>query len=201
VASTEGKREALPDVVRAAAAGQLPEWAEVTESRRQHISRVAGLLANWAESLRLAPDERLRWAAAGWLHDALRDAPPERLRSALPDSFRDFPGKLLHGPATAERLKDELDPSLLNAIRYHTTGHPLLDRVGRALYLADFLEPGREFEREWRGQLRDRMPADLDAVLIEVVASRVRGMVDDRRPLRPETAAFWSALVAERDER
>jgi hypothetical protein len=39
------------------------------------------------------------------------------------------------------------------------------------------------------------MPHEMDAVLVEVLASRLRHLVEGRRPIRPETAAFWSAVV------
>ena len=95
----------------------------------------------------------------------------------------------------AEGFKDE---GVLRAVAYHTVGHPDLDAAGRALYLADFLEPGRDFSIEWRASLRERMPADLDAVLVEVLGSRLAHLIEARRPIRPETAAFWTELVARR---
>ncbi|HET8655536.1 MAG TPA: HD domain-containing protein [Longimicrobiaceae bacterium] len=187
----------LPDVVRAAARGELPEWADARPERRAHIERVARLLGEWADALGLPPAERDEWVAAGWLHDSLRDAPADRLRPLVPPELGDLHPLLLHGPAAAERLRGQASDRLLDAVRFHTLGHPRLDRLGRALYLADFLEPGRDFSPEWRAELRGRMPHDLDAVLREVVASRIRHLVDAGKPIRPETAAFWSSLVGE----
>jgi HD superfamily phosphohydrolase YqeK len=162
------------------------------------MQRVAALLDEWARALGLDDEERLRWVAVGWLHDALREFDPDRLRDEVPGDLRDLAPPVLHGPAAAERLSAELDEAALDAIRYHTIGHPRLDRLGRALYLADFLEPGRDFLPEWRAGLRARMPHDMDEVLIEVLGSRLRHLVEGRRPLRPETARFWSALVGGR---
>jgi HD superfamily phosphohydrolase YqeK len=196
VASTERPGELSP-LARAAAAGELPAWATVSEPRRAHMSRVAALLGEWAGALDLPSEERLRWLAVGWLHDVLREEDPETLRGEVPARFRDLSAPVLHGPAAAERLAGELDAGALDAIRYHTIGHPRLDALGRALYLADFLEPGRDFLPEWRAGLRARMPAEMNSVLIEVLASRLRHLVEGYRPLRPETARFWSALVAE----
>ena len=187
--------EPLSPVVEAAARGELPEWAVASPARREHMARVAALLAEWAEELSLSPADRTRWAAVGWLHDALRDAPPDELRREVPDELRHLPGPALHGPAAAERLRDGADPALLQAIRYHTIGHPSLDRLGKALYLADFLEPGRDFEIEWRKSLRARMPAEMDEVLLEVLGARLQHLVEVRKTIRPETAAFWSANV------
>ena len=188
----------LSEAVRAAARGNLPAWSRATPKRREHIARVAELLTRWAAALDLPEVDRVRWTAAGWLHDSLRDASEEELRAILPPGFEDMHPALLHGPAAAHRLAGEADEALLDAVRYHTLGHPRLDRLGRALYLADFLEPGRDFEVEWRAGLAERMPGELDAVLTEVLAARMQHLVAARKPIRPETAAFWSAVVSGR---
>ena len=185
----------LSAVVEAAARGRLPEWAEVSDGRREHMARVAALMRSWAESLRLPERDVARWVAVGWLHDALRERPARELRPLVPAYLGELPPPLLHGPAVAERLRDQVDGAALDAMRYHTIGHPSLDRLGRALYLADFLEPGRDFEEEWRESLRRRMPHDLDGVLREVVAARIRHLLEVGKPIRPETAAFWSTIV------
>ena len=67
----------------------LPAWAQVSPERRAHIERVIGLLNSWADAMHVDAKERDRWLRAGWLHDALRDAP--------------FPDALAHGPAAADR--------------------------------------------------------------------------------------------------
>ena len=185
----------LSPTVRAAARGELPAWAEASAKRREHIARVAALLADWAEAAALDPAERDRWVAAGWLHDTLRDADPERLREEVPERFRGLPGPVLHGPAAAERLAGEADEELRDAVRYHTLGHAGFGRLGKALYLADFLEPGRDFEPEWRASLAARMPEEMDEVLTEVLGARIRHLVERRKPISPETAAFWTAVV------
>ena len=196
-AGTTDAARRLPEVVRDAARGRMPPWSEAGPRRRAHIARVSALLAEWAEAAGLDPVERDRWVAAGWLHDALREADPERLRAEVPERFRPLPGAVLHGPAVAERLAGVADPELCDALRYHTLGHAGFGRLGRALYLADFLEPGRDFEREWRASLAARMPAEMDEVLVEVLAARIRNLLDRRKPVSPETAAFWSAVVGQ----
>jgi HD superfamily phosphohydrolase YqeK len=187
----------LSPVILDAAAGRLPIWAVVGESRRAHIERVVALLDEWAAEAGLSDADRIRWRAAGWLHDALRDEDPDELRRIVPPAFRGLPGPLLHGPAVAERLAADADVSVLQAVRYHTIGHPSLDRLGRALYLADFLEPGRGFLDEWRASLRWRVPAEMDAVLVDVIAARVRHLLEGRKPLALETVSFWNSLVIE----
>jgi len=162
---------------------KLPVWAEVTPARRGHVERVAALLGEWAGAMRVSPAERDRWLRAAWLHDALRDA-------ALGNPTA-------HGPAAAERAaKDgERDQGVLDAVRYHTIGHAGWDHVGRMLYLADFLEPGRDFDPDGRRALTARVPAERDAVLREVARRRIEWVLKSGWPLLPETVAFWNALA------
>ncbi|HEY6854308.1 MAG TPA: HD domain-containing protein [Gemmatimonadales bacterium] len=162
----------------------LPAWAVVTPARRAHIERVVALVTQWAAALQIAPSERERWLRAAWLHDALRDAP-------LPD-------ELAHGPVAAERAAraGETDRGVLEAVRYHTIGFAGWDDVGRMLYLADFLEPGRDFDRDGRAALAARVPAERWEVLREVAARRITWIVRSGWALPRETVDFWNALVS-----
>lgn len=187
-------------LLEAASRGVLPPWAVAGPARRAHMRRVAELMDAWGAALHLGDEERARWRAAGHLHDALRDAPTAELLHLVPEPLEELPAGLLHGPATAARLFAEgvEDEAVLDAIRYHTTGAASLDRLGRALYAADFLDPGRSFRTEWRAHLRARMPQEFDDVLIEVARARIENLLGRGTPIRPETTAFWNALVAER---
>jgi HD superfamily phosphohydrolase YqeK len=127
--------------------------------------------------------ERERWLRAAWLHDALRDAPLGDL--------------MAHGPAAAERAAQdgERDRGVLDAVRYHTIGYAGWDDVGRMLYLADFLEPGRDFDPDGRRALAERVPAEADAVLREVARRRIEWVLRSGWRLLPETVAFWNSLA------
>lgn len=189
----------LHPVVMAAAEGRLPQWAVAGEARRAHVARVRALMGEWADALALPDVDRARWRAAGLLHDALREEDPDQLRPGVPPTLRDLPPALLHGPAAARRLWVEgvRDGELLQAVAYHTVGHPSLGTLGRAAYAADFLEPGRDLLNEWRASLRGRMPHDLDRVVREVAGARIRHRVDGGSVVRPETMAFWNVLAGE----
>ena len=81
----------------------LPAWACVGDKRRAHIGRVTALLDEWAKAMKLTRSQRTDWHDAGRLHDALRDAPEDLLRSLAGD-LPGFSIEMLHGPAAAERL-------------------------------------------------------------------------------------------------
>jgi 2-amino-4-hydroxy-6-hydroxymethyldihydropteridine diphosphokinase len=181
------------DEVRAAAI-ELPDWACVKRSRVQHIARVVAVLMEWAGALGLDDEDARAWRDAGRWHDALRDADESELRALVPDGG-EWP-EVLHGPAAAARLEaaGETRRSVLDAIRYHTVGYPAWDRVGRALYMADFLEPGRKFARTDRAFLARQVPRDFDGVFRQVVRERIEWTIREGKGLFPETVALWNAF-------
>lgn len=172
------------------AADGLPTWAAVTPIREAHIERVVALLDHWADQLQLPVAERQRWKAAGWLHDALRDATDTELVRWSGRS--DLPIGLLHGPAAARRAEaeGETDRELLDAVALHTVGSADWGDLGLALYAADFLEPGRPFDRERRAELAQRFPDHRDEVIREILTRRMNHIAGTGRSARPETLAF-----------
>jgi len=172
----------------------LPAWAEVSEKRRAHIARVTALLDHWARQLQLNVAEAQAWHDAGRWHDALRDASTETLRALGGDQER--PVETLHGPAAAAKLASlgESRHDVLEAIRWHTVGQANWARVGRALYMADFLEPGRQFSRAERAFLADHLVHDFDGVFRQVVQLRIEWTVREGKALFPETVALWNQV-------
>lgn len=182
-------------IVRKAAHGELPSWTEVKPERLAHMERVAHLMGTWAETI--APAEVERWRAAGFLHDVLRNAPADLIRGDVPEALRVLPDKLLHGPAAATRLRAEGidDAGLLHAIAYHTIGNAGLDDIGQALFVADYIEPGRRYQLDELARLRDRMPADFREVRLDVLRQRIAHQLERGHAIRPETLAFWNELA------
>lgn len=177
----------------------LPAWALVSERRRAHIGRVTALLERWAADMRVGGAEARTWRDAGLLHDALRDADDALLRSLAGGTFgTDAPVEILHGPAAAERLRrdGESRADLLDAVRYHTVGHGGWDRVGQALYMADFLEPGRKFMQVDRAWLAAQVPNDFAGVFRQAVRMRLEWSLREGKQLYPPTVALWNAVHA-----
>lgn len=173
---------------------ELPAWAQVSDKRRAHIERVTALLDRWACDLELDADQRALWHDAGRLHDALRDAPEAELRDLAADL--EAPTEMLHGPAAAARLArdGETRGELLDAVRWHTVGSARWARCGRALYMADYLEPGRKFSQRDRGFLSTQVGADFDGVFRQVVRSRLEWSLREGMRLYPETVGMWNAI-------
>jgi len=172
----------------------LPEWSILTDKRRAHIARVTALLDEWAEKMALPADEAQAWHDAGRWHDAYRDGAPELLRPMV--AGQDFPDAVLHGPAAAVRLAadGETRRTVLEAVRWHTVGSPDWDRTGRALFMADFLEPGRRFAHADRAFLAAQLPHNFDGVFRQVVRMRLEWTLREGNRIFRETAALWNSV-------
>lgn len=174
---------------------ELPSWSRVTEKRVAHIGRVTILLDEWARALALSPAEAQAWHDAGVHHDALRDASEEELRTLAGD-HTGYTVDMLHGPAAAARLAadGESRAELLDAVRYHTVGSSAWGRLGRALYMADYLEPGRKFSRGDRAYLASQVPRDFEATFRQVLRARLEWSLREGMRLFPEAVALWNKV-------
>jgi predicted HD superfamily hydrolase involved in NAD metabolism len=91
---------------------------------------------------------------AGMLHDLARLYSAERLvdecaaRGLTIDDFERRHPIVLHARLGAELAREQFgvrDEAVLEAIRRHTVAAPVMTRLDEILYLADALEPGRDF--------------------------------------------------------
>ena len=178
----------------AVAEAVLPDWAVVTPKRRDHIARVIALLAHWAQAMKLSAVESKAWLDAGAWHDSLRDEAEETLRAMTGDYDR--PVGMLHGPAAALRLEANGEHRLdvLDAIQWHTVGNARWSRAGRALYMADFLEPGRTFMQADRAFLAERVPDAFDDVFRQVVRMRIEWVLREGKGMSNETVELWNSV-------
>jgi predicted HD superfamily hydrolase involved in NAD metabolism len=119
--------------------------------RYAHILSVA----RTAERLAVAHGvDPLQARVAGLLHDLARLYPAERLleecaQRGMPiDAFEQANPVVLHARLGAELARDEFgvaDEAILSAIRKHTLAAATMSPLDEILYLADGLEPGRDY--------------------------------------------------------
>ncbi len=137
--------------------------------------RVAHVQGCEAEAVRLArrwgADEE-RAAEAAILHDCTKkELLPEQLRlcakyGIIPDELERENGKLLHAKTGAAVAKFEFgsDEQVVEAIRWHTTGRPNMTTLEKVLYMADYMEPTRDFPGV--EELRRLAYEDLDRAMV-----------------------------------
>lgn len=120
------------------------------EERFQHCLRVEQTAIKLAK-LNHADVEQA--AVAGLIHDYAKERTDEefkhfiKLKKLNPDLLN-WGNFIWHGEVGAEIIKDELkitNSEILNAVRRHTVGSPHMTLLDKIVYVADYIEPGRNF--------------------------------------------------------
>ena len=161
------------------------------EHRFAHTVRVARFADKLAQVHR---EDAARARVAGMLHDLARLYPPHALvtecRSrGLPiTEFECQSPVVLHAKLGAELARELFgvdDAAILSAIRKHTVAAPTMSALDCIVYLADGLEPGRNFpERQALALLSFR---DLRAAMSATVAWSIRYLEKKSLLVAPET--------------
>ena len=102
--------------------------------------------------------------------------------------------KLLHAKTGAEIARDlfGVDDEIYRAIWWHTTGHPHMTLLEKVIYLADYIEPSRDFPGV--DKLRQVCYKDLDAGLELGLSMTVEEMNERGNPVHRATLAALEDL-------
>ncbi|HIR85749.1 MAG TPA: nicotinate (nicotinamide) nucleotide adenylyltransferase, partial [Candidatus Limivicinus faecipullorum] len=137
----------------------------------QRIAHTAGCEHEAVQLAKLWGEDPEKAAVAGILHDSTKNLSYDeqlilcdKYGIILDNAQRENP-KLLHAITGAALAKDRFGVSeeISQAIRWHTTGKPDMNTLEKIIYLADYIEPTRDFEGVER--LRELAYEDLDAAL------------------------------------
>ena len=104
----------------------------LNERRYRHIENVVNYSKDMAEKWGADPEKA---ETAALLHDYKKNKKQEN-------------NDVLHGGLAADAIREEFgieDEDILNAVRYHTTGRRGMSKLELIVFLADTLEPGREY--------------------------------------------------------
>ena len=175
-------RDKLPDEVYAHIIsrrhyGAKPdlEWLRAQAKTLLNPRRVPHVLGCEEEAVRLAE----RWgediwdaAEAGILHDITKKLDGDeqlllcRKYGIMMDAIELESSKLLHSKTGAMLAQDRFGVSdrVRDAIYWHTTGRPDMTLLEKIIYMADYIEPNRNFEGV--DELRKLAYEDLDKAMI-----------------------------------
>ena len=168
------------------------------EHRYAHCVRVARMSERLA---RLHGADPRKARIAGMLHDLARLYSAERLmresaeHGIAADAYAREHPVVLHAPLSAALARSMFgvnDPEVLSAIAKHTLGAPDMSTLDCILYLADGLEPGRDFdERAGLAALAER---DLTEAMRATIRSTLRYLTQRHLSIAPQTAALMQTF-------
>lgn len=167
----------------------IKEYIEknLSAKRLKHSAAVAETAAELSD--RFGCDAEKAYFA-GLAHDCAKELDEGEMHSRLSEYSREdiekrYSYPLRHGPIAACMLKYDFnvtDEEILDAVWYHTTGKENMPLLTKIIYLADFIEPNRDFDGIDR--VRKLSEESLDKAIIEasgiVIASTLkRGLPTD----------------------
>ena len=86
------------------------------------------------------------------------------------------------------------DREVLDAIRYHSTGTVDMTQTAKIVFLADLIEPGRNFEGV--EDLREASFQDLDRGMLLSYDNTIRYLLEDGLLIHPDAIAGYNQLAA-----
>lgn len=143
---------------------------------------------------------------AGLLHDCAKCIPDEKKLELcnqygveLTEIERNNTA-LIHPKLGAYLARNEYgveDADILNAIASHTTGHPNMSMLEKIIYIADYIEPGRE-EIPDLSQIRKVAFEDIDMTLFKILEGILQYLKKSDHvidPMTEETHNFYKNLI------
>lgn len=169
--------------------------SRLSPARFAHVEGVALTAAQLAPHFGASVEQALQ---AAWLHDMYKETSETQLRALseqVGESLAAWPAAAWHGVVCAARMCTDFglcDDAVAAAVRHHTTGHPDMNAVGLALFVADATEPGRDYHgvEALRAAARD----DVWIAAALCADMKVRAALEAHYPLLDATVAFRNKL-------
>jgi predicted HD superfamily hydrolase involved in NAD metabolism len=141
---------------------------------------------------------------AAFLHDVARDMETAVLLKRvseygiLIDEIEAREPLLLHakvGAAMGRRLLGIEDLAILQAVERHTTGAPGMTALDAVIYVADYIEPGRDFPGV--DEVRRAAGQDLGHSVVLAMSGTLQHLLRENRLIHPRTVDARNHLLQE----
>ncbi len=176
----------------------------LSAKRYVHSLGVAGEAKQLAE--RYGADTEKAYLA-GLVHDCAKEYPPEKMEEILMteygvpvDPMSKIMPKILHGPlgaCDAQRKFGIYDPEILDAVKYHTTGKGGMSLLTKIIYIADYIEPNRDFDGV--AKLRRMAYEDIDKAIIYGIDETIKDLIKRGLVIHPDTMHARNDLIIKGD--
>jgi len=133
-------------------------------------------------------------ATAGLLHDCAKDIKKQQMLQmcdnfdiVLDDILR-AEVQLIHAPLGAKLAEVDFginDPEILDAIYYHTVAKENMPLLTKIIYIADFIEPSRDFPGV--DQIRQKAFENIDEAILLAIQRTINYVLSKDRLLHPNT--------------
>lgn len=170
----------------------------MSEQRMAHVLRVEETALQLAEKYD-ADLEKVSLAAL--IHDIAKQQDDNEMRDIIISENLDlellqFGNAIWHGPVgavLARRQFDIEDEEILDAIEAHTVGAPEMTLIGQIIFVADYIEPGRDFNGV--GKARELAEESLAAVVKYQIQETIRKLILDESRIYPKAIDTYNAWI------
>ena len=172
---------------------------QVSEKRFKHILGVEQA----ALELARANDYELEKASvAALVHDYAKERSDSEFKAlivqtGLEQDLLNWNNFIWHGVVGAEIIKKELkitDEEILNAVRRHTVGAKEMTMLDQIVYVADYIEPGRDFPGV--DQARQLAAESLRAAVEFETRHTLLYLMNNNKTIYPAAILTYNAYVA-----
>lgn len=173
--------------------------AQTSEKRMAHVLRVEETALKLAEKYE-ADLEKVSLAAL--LHDYAKDQPTGEMLDIIISENLDldltqYGSAVWHGPVGAHLARREFDvedEEILEAIAMHTVAGVEMGVVAKVIFVADYIEPGRDFQ----GVKKARELADesLDEAVRYEIEGTIKHLIATKKKIYPKAIDSYNAWVA-----
>lgn len=165
--------------------------------RYEHTIRVADTAIDLAKHYQ-QPVDKVELAAI--FHDYAKYRDRDEMQrwietSTLPKDLLDYHPELWHGPVGALLIEREVgirDRTILQAIHWHTTGKAYMNTIEKIIFLADYIEPGREFPGV--ENVREKATQDLDYAVFLALKNTIKHLLDKNQKIYPDAMHAYNHL-------
>ena len=174
------------------------------EKRYKHTLYVLEAASKLAKNLNL---NQKKVKTAALLHDIAKSKNDEELKLILKDSRWNVDQMeaailpILHAPAGAVIAEKEFgveDQEVLEAIRYHTLGHPDMGKIAQVIYAADFISEDRQFST--LNEIRKKIERDFELGLYLITTNIIKYQLEQDNFIHPYSNDLRNKLLKRSDK-
>lgn len=172
--------------------------AELTEQRYQHTLGVMETAIRLAE---FYGADLKRAELAAIFHDYAKFRPKDEMKEIiiqqkLEPLLLEYPSELWHahvGAYLVETVVGIKDQGILQAIKSHTSGRVGMTLLEKIIFLADYIEPGRNFPGV--EEVREMANFNLNQAVIQSLVNTIEFLLKRKFMVYPETLHTYNWLI------
>ncbi|HFJ8968264.1 TPA: bis(5'-nucleosyl)-tetraphosphatase (symmetrical) YqeK [Enterococcus faecium] len=173
----------------------------MSEQRFKHVLGVEETTVALAKKYGASPEKA---SIAALTHDYAKERPDEEfkmviVRDGFDPELLNYNNAIWHGLVGASFVERELgitDAEILHAIRVHTTGAAKMSLLDKIIYVADYIEPGRDFPGVQ--DARAIAWADLDEAVAFETKHTLAHLLAQEQQIYPKTIETYNYWVAKK---